>query len=191
MANFIGGLILLFERPIRVGDIVTVGDTSGAVSQIRIRATTVRNWDKQKLLVPNKELVTGHLINWTLSDRMNRIVITVGVGYETDVPKALSRLREAVPENKNVLRDPGPLITFEGFRDNALTLVLRCYLDSLDNRLLVTSALHQSTIEKFRAAGITIAFPQRDVHLSAVQPLDVRIHQGPAEVSPPIETSAA
>lgn len=186
VANFISGLIILFERPVRVGDIVTIGDTTGVVSRIRIRATTIRNWDKQELLVPNKELITGRLLNWSLSDQLNRIIVTVGVDYEADVPQALRLLEQAARENERILDDPAPLITFDGFGDNALTLVVRCYLDSLDSRLTVTSELRQNINEKFRAAGISIAFPQRDVHLSAAEPLDVRVHR----VSPEISTSA-
>jgi potassium efflux system protein len=78
-ANFISGLIILFERPIRVGDVVTIGDTTGAVSKIRIRATTIRDWGKQEFLVPNKEFITCRLLTWTLSDNLNRVTITVGV----------------------------------------------------------------------------------------------------------------
>jgi potassium-dependent mechanosensitive channel len=185
VANFISGLIILFERPVRVGDVITIGDTSGVVTKIRIRATTIRNWDKQELLVPNKEFITGRLLNWTLSDRINRLTLPVGVDYNTDVPLALKLLGEAARENQRVLDDPPPLITFEGFGDDALTLVLRCYLDSMDYRLAVTTELHLAIHEKFRAAEISIAFPQRDVHLTTVQPLDVRVHwpqgaQGPA-----------
>jgi potassium efflux system protein len=181
VANFISGIIILFERPVRVGDVVTIGDTTGSVSKIRIRATTIRNWEKQELLVPNKEFITGRLLNWTLSDNLNRIVITVGVDYGSDVRLALALLEEAVTEDDRVLRDPEPRFTFEGFGDNALSLVLRCYLDSMDDRLAVTSDLHQSINDKFVAAGISIAFPQRDVHLSTAQPLEVRIHEKRSE----------
>ncbi|MFW6259054.1 MAG: mechanosensitive ion channel domain-containing protein, partial [Halochromatium sp.] len=85
VANFISGLIILFERPVRVGDIVTVGDTDGVVTKIQIRATTIRNWDRKELLVPNKEFVTGRLLNWSLSDQMTRVVVVVGVAYGSDV----------------------------------------------------------------------------------------------------------
>jgi len=177
VANFISGLIILFERPVRVGDIVTIGDTTGVVTRIEIRATTVRNWDKQELLVPNKEFITGRLLNWSLTDQVNRVVITVGAEYGCDTRKALQLLGEAAAENPRVLADPAPLVNFEGFDDNALRLVLRCYLDSLDYRLAVTSELHQAIDDKFRAAGIGIAFPQRDIHLRASEPLDVRLHR--------------
>ena len=177
VANFISGLIILFERPVRVGDIVTIGDTTGVVTRIEIRATTVRNWDKQELLVPNKEFITGRLLNWTLTDQVNRVVITVGAEYGCDTRKALQLLGEAAAENPRVLTDPAPLVNFEGFDDNAFRLVLRCYLESLDYRLAVTSELHQAIDDKFRAAGIGIAFPQRDIHLRASEPLDVRLHR--------------
>ena len=186
VANFISGLIILFERPVRVGDIVTVGDTTGVVTRIQIRATTIRNYERQELLVPNKEFITGRLLNWTLSDRLNRVTITVGVDYGADVALALRLLAEAASEHERVLEDPPPLISFEAFGDNALTLVMRCYLDSLDYRLATITELHLLIYEKLRAAGISIAFPQRDVHLSTAEPLDVRVH---AAGEPPAPSS--
>ena len=177
VANFVSGIILLFERPIRVGDIVTVENTTGVVSRIRIRATTITNWDKQELLVPNKQFITGQLINWTLSDKMNRIVITVGVAYGSDVDRALELMIEAAAENENILDDPKPVATFEGFGDNALTLLLRAYLGSLDFRLPTISALHQAINRKFNEAGIVVAFPQRDLHLDSSRPLEIRMHR--------------
>jgi potassium efflux system protein len=178
VANFISGLIILFERPVRVGDIVTIGDTTGVVTRIEIRATTIRNWDKQELLVPNKEFITGRLLNWTLTDQVNRVVITVGAEYGCDTRKALQLLREVAAENPRVLDDPAPLVNFEAFDDNSLRLVLRCYLETLEYRLAVTSELHQAIDDKFRAAGIGIAFPQRDIHLRASEPLDIRLSRG-------------
>jgi potassium efflux system protein len=179
VANFISGIILLFERPIRVGDVVTIDNITGKVSRIRIRATTIINWDKQELLIPNKEFITGRVINWTLTDKINRIVINVGVAYGSNVERAMQLMLEAADENENVLTDPEPVVTFEGFGDNALTLVLRSYLGSMDNRLVTITALHRAINAKFNAAGINIAFPQRDIHLSADQPLDIRLHRDP------------
>jgi len=176
VANFICGLILLFERPIRIGDIVTVGDTDGTVTKIRIRSTTIRNWDQKELLVPNKEFITGRLLNWTLTDPITRIVVPVGIAYGSDVTLAIKLVREAAAENERVLDEPSFLVTFDSFDDNAMTIVLRCFISSMDYWRQTTSELHLAINQKFKDAGIVIAFPQRDVHLNATEPLDVRIH---------------
>lgn len=176
VANFISGIIILFERPVRVGDVVTVGDITGTVTRIQIRAITIRNWDRQELLVPNKEFITGRLLNWTLSDTVNRVLINVGVDYGSDVRLALKLMEEAVREDERILTDPPPTFSFEGFGDNSLSLVVRVYLGTLDDRLSVITQLHHRINDKLRTHGIDIAFPQRDIHLSAAQPLDVRIH---------------
>ncbi|KOR28226.1 potassium transporter, partial [Achromatium sp. WMS2] len=149
VANFISGIILLFERPIRVGDVVTIDNTTGVVSRIHIRATIITNYDKQELIVPNKEFITGRLINWTLTSTMNRIIINVGVAYGSDVAKAIQLLGAIAAENEYVLEDPKPLISFESFGDNALGLVMRCCLPNLDNRLAAITALHVAINEKF------------------------------------------
>jgi potassium efflux system protein len=177
VANFISGLIILFERPIRVGDWVTVGDTDGIVTRIQIRATTIRNWDRKELLVPNKEFITGRLLNWSLSDNVTRVVIKVGIAYGSDVELALKLLEESATEHALVLKDPPPLVTFDAFGDSSLDLTLRLYLESLDQRLLVTSAVNRAIMRKFHAAGISIPFPQRDVHLDTTRPIDVRLHR--------------
>ncbi len=181
VANFICGLILLFERPIRIGDVVTVGETSGVVTRIRIRSTTIRNWDQKELVVPNKEFITGRLLNWTLSDPMARIVIPVGIAYGSDVGLALKLVHDAAEENEQVLDEPPPLVTFESFGDSALNIVLRCYIESMDYRLMTQSALNEAINHKFEDAGIVISFPQRDIHLDTAQPLDLRIHQVQSE----------
>lgn len=177
VANFVSGIILLFERPIRVGDVVTIDNTTGVVTRIRIRATTITNYDKQELIVPNKEFITGRLINWTLTDRLNRLVIPVGLAYDGDVDKAMALMLEAAAETPEVLADPAPFVTFESFGDNALLLILRVHLPNLDSRLAVTTALHKGINRKFKAAGLNIAFPQRDLHLDTVRPLDIRLHR--------------
>ena len=175
VANFISGIILLLERPIRVGDIVTVGDTSGTVARITIRATTIVNYDKQELLVPNKEFITGRVLNWTLSDQLNRVFINVGVAYGSDVDKALAVLAEVAGEHPQVLAEPAPIVTFERFGDSALELSLRCYLATLEFRLATMTELHAAINRKFNDAGIVIAFPQRDIHIDMVKPIEVRM----------------
>jgi len=167
-ANFVSGLILLFEQPIRVGDVVTLGDTTGVVARIRMRATTITNWDRQELIIPNKDLITGRLVNWTLTDTTNRVVLNVGIAYGSDTDEACDLLRKICAEHSSISFDPGPVVTFEGFGDSTLNLVLRCYLADLDNRLGAIHELHTMINKQFNAAGIEIAFPQRDLHLRSL-----------------------
>jgi potassium efflux system protein len=174
-ANFVAGLILLFERPIRVGDVVTVDDISGVVSRIRIRATTITNWDRKEYVIPNKEFITGRMLNWTLSDKTNRIVINVGIAYGSDVDVAKELLLKTCTEHPLILDEPPTIVTFEGFGDNSLNLVVRTFLPDLDNRLPVIDALHTAIDKAFRQSGIEIAFPQRDLHLRFV---DQNVWQG-------------
>ncbi len=180
VANFVSGIILLFEQPIRVGDVVTVDGISGTVSRIRIRATTILNWEKQELIVPNKTFITGQLVNWTLSDTLNRVHIAVGVAYGTDTVKAMKLLREAADEHPKVLKEPEPRVTFEEFGDNSLNLRIRAYLNNIDDRLPTITELNQAVNDKFNEAGIVIAFPQRDLHIDSSQPLEIILKESPA-----------
>lgn len=173
IANFICGIIILFERPVRLGDLVTVGDSSGTVTRIRIRATTIQTFDRQELLVPNKEFITGRLLNWSLTDKTLRIVISVGIAYGSDVKSAMALILQAAQENQNVLKEPEPFVAFENFGDSSLTMVLRCFIESVDERIRTISQLHEAINDKFITAGIEIAFPQQDVHLDIREPLEV------------------
>ncbi|MDH3437549.1 MAG: mechanosensitive ion channel [Betaproteobacteria bacterium] len=175
VANFISGLILLFERPIRVGDIVTINGSSGTVSRIRIRATTITDWDRKELIVPNKRFITGEVLNWTLSNELNRILINVGVAYGADTDRARELLVQIAQKHPRILEDPPPIASFEGFGDNTLNLALRCYMPTLDGRLGVITELHSAIDAAFKEAGIEIAFPQRDIHFDTKQPLEVRM----------------
>lgn len=170
-ANFVAGLIILLERPIRVGDIVTVDDVTGVVSKIRIRATSITNWDRKEYVVPNKEFITGRLLNWTLSDKVNRIVVNVGLAYGSDTEKARDLLVQAATDHPMILKDPKPMAAFEAFGDNSLNLVLRAFLPTLENRLQVIHELHTAIDQAFRKAKIEIAFPQRDLHIRTISSL--------------------
>ncbi len=167
-ANFVAGLIILLERPIRVGDIVTVDDVTGVVSRIRIRATSITNWDRKEYVVPNKEFITGRLLNWTLSDKVNRVVVEVGLAYGADTDLARELLLKAANEHPMVLKDPAAIASFEGFGDNSLNVILRAFLPTLDNRLQVITDLHTAINRSFRDAGLEIAYPQRDLHIRTV-----------------------
>jgi potassium efflux system protein len=169
-ANFVSGLILLFERPVRIGDIVTVGDVSGVVSRIQIRATTIRDWDNRELILPNKELITGRFVNWTLSDSVTRIVCTVGIAYESDVRQAQALLLELARRHPAVLADPAPLVTFDSFGDSSVNLSLRVHVGRTDQRASTLFDLNTSILEEFQKAGISIAYPQREVTVRLLQP---------------------
>ncbi len=173
-ANFVSGLILLFERPIRIGDIVSVGDVTGKITRIRIRATTITDWDMRELVVPNKEFITARVMNWTLSDTLARMTIKVGVAYGTDPDLARNLLLEVANKNANVLKDPAPHALFDEFGASTLNFTLRVYMPSLDVFLQTRHELHAGIITAFRNADIEIAYPQQDVHIrSTVEPLPV------------------
>ena len=171
-ANFISGLIMLLERPVRIGDVVTIDGISGVVTRIRIRATSITDWDRREYIVPNREFVTGKLLNWTLSDTTNRVVINVGISYGADPEQAREIMLAIANGHPEVLEDPGPVATFENFGDSSLDLVLRAYLPNLDNRLRTITQLHTEINRRFGEAGIEIPFPQRDLHIYQQPPAD-------------------
>ena len=168
-ANVISGLIILFEQPIRVGDTVTIGGVNGTVSKIRIRATRILDWDRKELIVPNKEFVTGQLVNWTLSDSILRLIIPVGIAYGSDTERALRVLYGVAEQHPLVLQDPSPQVLFVKFGDSSLNFELRVYCPSVDVRLQASHELHLAIDKAFREAGIEIAFPQRDIHVRTIR----------------------
>jgi len=183
VANFVSGLILLFERPIRVGDIVTVDGVDGVVTKIRIRATTITNWDKKEFIVPNKEFVTGTIMNWTLSNPMTRLVFPVGIAYGSDIRQAQDILLEIARSQPEVLTDPEPVAIFELFGDSALNFSLRLFLPRPELRLEMTHRINSLIHDRFVAAGIQIPFPQRDLHLRSIDP-SIQIGKAPAATMP-------
>jgi len=167
-ANLVSGLILLFERPIRIGDTVTVGDITGTVTRMRIRATTITDWNRKELVIPNKEFVVGQVVNWTLSDPILRCIIPVGIAYGSDTKLAEQVLHRVVDEEPLVLKEPRPRVHFLGFGDSSLNFEVRAFIDSIDQLLNVKHALHMAIDREFRRAGIEIAFPQRDIHVRSI-----------------------
>ena len=176
VANFISGLIVLFERPIRVNDIIEAGGNEGVVRRINPRATVIETFEGKEVMVPNKELITNVVTNWSLTSPKLRILVPVGIAYGSDVVEAMRLLVEVARANDAVLDDPVPIVTFEDFGDNALTLWLRCYTDH--EYAVIKSHLRVSIYAAFEEAGIGIAFPQRDVHLDASEPIPVRMVDG-------------
>ena len=162
-ANFISGLIVLFERPVRVGDIVTIGNVEGTVARIRTRATTIVDWDNKEVIVPNKSFITERLVNWTLSDTTTRVVIKVGIAYRNDPKLAQKLLLEIASAHPLVLEDPPPIAWLMGFGDSTQDFELRVHVAEINQRNLVRTDLQFSIVEAFRANDIEIAFPQRDV----------------------------
>ena len=167
VANFVCGLIVLFEQPIRVGDVVTIDTVTGVVSRIRMRATTVTTYDRQEYVIPNKDLITGRVINWTLSDSVNRSLVRVGVAYGTDTRRVGEILREICRNTPHILKEPGPIVTFDEFGDSTLNFAVRFYLATLDNRFATVNELHNAIAERFAEENIEIAFPQMDVHMKS------------------------
>ncbi|MGR5251909.1 mechanosensitive ion channel domain-containing protein [Vibrio astriarenae] len=164
-ANFISGLILLFERPIRIGDIVTINDLSGTVSKIQTRATTIIDWDNKEIVVPNKTFITEKLINWSLTDPITRIVIPIGVAYGSDVEKVEALLHQIANEHPLVLDEPSPSVVFLSFGASSLDFELRVHITAIDHRLSTIHLLNKSIDRLFRENQIEIAFPQMDVHV--------------------------
>ena len=167
--NLVSGLILAFERPIQVGDTIQISTLNlmGEVKEIGIRASTVRTFDGAEVIVPNGNLISNEMINWTLSDHRRRQEIIVGVAYGSDTNKVLEILKKVVPEDEYVLKNPAPLIIFIGFGDNSLDFRV-LFWTHFDNGMGTKSRVGLAIDEAFKKAGITIPFPQRDLHFRSV-----------------------
>ncbi|RMH87883.1 mechanosensitive ion channel protein MscS [Lysobacter pythonis] len=169
-ANFVSGLILLTERPFRVGDVITIDGITGTVTRIRTRATTVQDFENKELIIPNKTFITGQVTNWTLSDNVTRLTIPVGVAYGSPVEKVHELLLKAGREHPRVMSEPPPRTWFLAFGASSLDFELRVFVANMGDRLDTTSELHGTIAATFAAHGIEIAFPQMDVHLRDVPP---------------------
>ncbi|MBN8887207.1 MAG: mechanosensitive ion channel [Rudaea sp.] len=162
-ANFISGLIVLFERPCRVGDIITIGNIEGTVTRIRTRATTILDWDNKEVIVPNKAFITERLVNWTLSDTTTRVVVKVGIAYRNDPRLAQKLLLQVAGEHTLVLQDPQPVAWMIGFGDSTQDFELRFFVAEIGQRNLVRNELVMRIADVFRDHDIEIAYPTRDV----------------------------
>lgn len=186
-ANFISGLIILFERPVRIGDVVTIGNLSGTVSRIRIRATTITDFDRKDIIVPNKTFITGQLINWSLSDTVTRVTLKVGVAYGSDLEEVRKLLLQAARDNPRVLKEPEPQVLFLNFGESTLDHELRIHVRDLGDRNPATDEINRFIDREFNKAGINIAFRQVDVFLKnfAGQQLQLSATPKPADEQKP------
>jgi len=168
VANFVSGLIILFERPVRVGDTITVGELTGTVSRLQIRATTVMDWDRKEIIVPNKSFITQPVVNWTLSDEITRIVVPVGVAYGSDVKLVCRLMEDTLRALPLVLDEPAPKVYFVGFGASSLDFKLHVYCRELADRMPLTHAVHEEIFTTLQQHGIEIPFPQQDLHLRSI-----------------------
>jgi len=167
--NFISGLILLFERPIRTGDWIVVGNTEGHVRRISIRSTQIETFDRADVILPNSDLISGAVTNWMLHDPHGRVRVPVGVSYGSDTQRVKEILLRVAREHPLVIHGsgvvPDPYVWFLSFGDSALNFELYAFVRDVSKRLTVLSDLNFAIDVAFREAGIQIPFPQRDLHI--------------------------
>ena len=170
-SNFISGLILLFERPIEVGDRVTVGDTEGDVLAINMRSTTIRTLDNIAIIVPNSEFISANVTNWSYGDPKIRLQLEVGVSYNSDLETVLQSLKEVADEHEAVLNDPKPDVLLRSFGDSSWNMLIRVWIANPKRYHVIRSELNCAIVRKFRERGIEIPFPQRDLHVRSPLPV--------------------
>ena len=176
LKNFVSGIIILFERPFRVGDVLDVGGQRGTVVGVGIRSSVLQQWDGTETLIPNSKLLEDSVTNWTYSNRKVRFTITVGVAYGSDTRRVVQLLTEIADRHGLVEKEPKPQVLFTDFADSALTFELRFWVNVIAaNSAQVASDLRQMIAGTFAENGIVIAFPQRDFHLDATRPLQVQV----------------
>jgi small-conductance mechanosensitive channel len=171
-SNFVSGLIVLFERPIKIGDRITIGDVWGDVVNISLRATLIRTVDNISIIVPNSEFITSRVINWSHRDPKVRVHIPVGVAYGSDVPLVIKSLLGVADNHPEVMRDPPPKVWFNEFGNSSLNFELLVWILDPKGRPDIISELNRRIDEIFRENRITIPFPQRDLHVRSSVPIE-------------------
>jgi len=172
-SNFVAGLILLLERPIKVGDRIMVGNQEGDVVEINMRSTTIRTLNNVAVIVPNSEFVSAKLENWSYGDETVRMDVNVGVSYESDLETVIRSLREVAAEHPEVLKKPAPDVLLTGFGDSAWNMRLRVWLGDSQRHLEVQSEINCAIVRKFQQNRVEIPFPQRDLHVRSPLPLPI------------------
>ena len=169
--NFVSGLILLVERPVKVGDWIVVGEHQGYVQRINVRATEIRTFRRSSVIIPNSELLSSALVNWTHKDAVARVDVPVGVSYHSDVERVRETLLEIAASHPEVARWPEPFVLFTAFGDSALDFELRCFVPQAGEVFRIATEIRFEIVRRFRERGIEIPFPQRDVHLRGLEAL--------------------
>ena len=170
-SNFISGIILLFEQPIKVGDRVTVGETEGNVTAINMRSTTIQTLNNISIIVPNSEFISSRVTNWSHGDPKIRLVAEVGVSYGSDLDIVIKALKEVADEHPEVLPTPPSDVLLSSFGDSSWNMLLRVWLGSPQRYYLIRSEINTAIVRKFRQYGIEIPFPQRDLHVRSPLPV--------------------
>lgn len=165
VANFVSGLIVLTERPIRIGDVVTVGSISGTVARIHARATVVVDFDSKEVIIPNKAFITEQVVNWTLSNQTTRLLLKIGVAYGSDIALVQRLILDAVRSNHDVLPEPEPSVFLVAFGESSLDFEIRAFVASFDDRLRVQHEINLEVARVLGEHGIDIPYPQRDLHI--------------------------
>ncbi|MGI9423323.1 MAG: DUF3772 domain-containing protein [Hyphomicrobiaceae bacterium] len=163
--NFVSGLILLVERPVKIGDWIVVGEEQGYVRKISVRSTEIETFDRASVIIPNSSLISGTVQNWTHRNTLGRVIVGVGVSYNSDPEKVRSLLLEIAKECDAILSFPEPFVSFDEFGASSLDFTLRCFVSDINSSLRAKTALRMAIFARFRDEGIEIPFPQQDVHL--------------------------
>jgi potassium efflux system protein len=163
--NFVSGLILLVERPVKVGDWVVIGEQQGFVRKISVRATEIETFDRASVIIPNSALISGVVQNWTHRNAMGRVVVNVGVAYGCDPEEVIETLISVAKDSDAILGFPAPFVSFDEFGASSLDFSLRCYVADVTTSLAAKTALRTEILKRFREKGIEIPFPQQDIHL--------------------------
>ena len=168
VSNFVSGLILLFERPVKIGDTITIGEEWGTITRIGLRSTVFETFDRSEIIVPNADLVSQQVTNWTFSSKVVRVKLPVGVAYGSPLEKVLGTLNRAAKEHPDVLTYPEVTTIFESFGNSSIDFTLRFWVHTIDDRMKVRSEVAVIVDRLFREETITIPFPQQNLHLRSI-----------------------
>ncbi|ART79959.1 miniconductance mechanosensitive channel MscM [Oceanisphaera avium] len=174
-ANFVSGLIILFEKPIRIGDTVTIRELTGTISKIKTRATTIVDWDRREIIVPNKAFITEQFVNWSLSDAITRVRLMVRVRLDADIDLVQRITYEAIAECSHILESPVPEVFLVELTDSALVYEVRVYVEDMSHRMPMTHELHNLLLTRLRQHDIKIPHQQVDIRLLGEQPMSAML----------------